>query len=98
MVTSRPGTSTYDHKGMSHLVLVEEEASGLAGGVDDEREPVTEPLQHNRVLQAQVVRRKPHSLWRKKPKNTPITKENLHQTQQEGGLRSRRGRRIAEIL
>lgn len=55
---------------MPHLVLVKKEASGLTGRIDHEGEPVAEPLQHDGILEAQVVGRQSHSLQRKTASNT----------------------------
>lgn len=63
----------------THLVLVKEEASSLSRRVYDKREPVAEPLQHDSVLQAQIVGRQPHDLSDWYHRSTPLF-EKTHPT------------------
>lgn len=58
---------THRRNGSTHLVLVEEEASGLASRVDHQGVPVAEPLQHHGILEAQVVGGQSHALHHKQP-------------------------------
>lgn len=66
----------------AHLVLVEKEAGGLACWIDDEGEPLTEPLQHHRILEAQVVRGQAHPLRAPQQRTKPSPSHKVSTSKQ----------------